>query len=259
MQTAVRYKIPLIIWGAHQGLEQVGMFSHENEIEMTRRYRKEHDLIGKEADNLLSVSDFLEEIDIWQYRYPDDNDLNMNNVRGIYLGNYIRWDPKAQHEEMIKEYNYMTTAFSRTFDTYDYVDCYNYMNLHDLLKLYKNGYSKVTDHASREIRFNRITRDEGEALVKEYELKKPDYLDIFTQWLGIEEKSLQFIIDQHRNKKFWEHDLKNDEWKFKGWSQKRKIASKSISTNFKETFMKNSNFSMNGDDSYITFGKGYPQ
>ena len=23
-------------------------------------------------------------------------------IRGIYLGNFIRWDPKAQHEKMIK-------------------------------------------------------------------------------------------------------------------------------------------------------------
>ena len=28
VQTSVRFKIPLIFWGAHQGLEQVGMFSH---------------------------------------------------------------------------------------------------------------------------------------------------------------------------------------------------------------------------------------
>jgi len=46
VQTAVRYQIPLIVWGAHQGLEQVGMFSHEHEVEMTRRYRKDHDLIN---------------------------------------------------------------------------------------------------------------------------------------------------------------------------------------------------------------------
>ena len=32
--------IPLIIWGAHQGIEQVGMFSHLDEVEMTSRYRK---------------------------------------------------------------------------------------------------------------------------------------------------------------------------------------------------------------------------
>ena len=41
---AINYKIPLIIWGAHQGLEQVGMFSHTHEVEMTRRYGHDHDL-----------------------------------------------------------------------------------------------------------------------------------------------------------------------------------------------------------------------
>ena len=59
VQTAVRYKIPLIIWGAHQGLEQVGMFSHEHEVEMTRRNRKDHDLMGYEADDLLSIFDTI--------------------------------------------------------------------------------------------------------------------------------------------------------------------------------------------------------
>ena len=36
---------------------------------MTRRYRKDHDLMGYEADDLLSVFDSLTEADIWQYRY----------------------------------------------------------------------------------------------------------------------------------------------------------------------------------------------
>ena len=54
VQTAVSHKVPLIIWGAHQGLEQVGMFSHLNEVEMTRRYRKDR-TAGYEADDLLCL------------------------------------------------------------------------------------------------------------------------------------------------------------------------------------------------------------
>ncbi|MFN5885876.1 MAG: N-acetyl sugar amidotransferase [Bacteroidota bacterium] len=53
VQVAVKFKIPLIIWGAHQGIDQVGMFSHLDEVEMTRKYRKEHDLMGYEAEDLL--------------------------------------------------------------------------------------------------------------------------------------------------------------------------------------------------------------
>ena len=170
--TAVNLKIPLIIWGAHQGIEQVGMFSHTHEVEMTRRYRKDHDLFNHEANDVISVDDDLTNRDLWQYQYPTDKILKANNVRGIYLGNYIRWDPKAQHEEMISKYGYLTSSFARTFDCYDYVDCYNYMNLHDTLKLYKHGYSKVTDHACREIRFGRLTREEGLHLIKKHELNE---------------------------------------------------------------------------------------
>jgi hypothetical protein len=61
------------------------MFSHEHEVEMTRRYRKDHDLLGHEADDLLSSFDTLQEEDIWQYRYPDDRRLHEIGVRGIYL------------------------------------------------------------------------------------------------------------------------------------------------------------------------------
>ena len=39
VQTAVRYQIPLLVWGVHQGIHQVGMFSHTDAAEMTRKYR----------------------------------------------------------------------------------------------------------------------------------------------------------------------------------------------------------------------------
>ena len=56
-------KIPLIIWGAHQGLEQVGMYSHLHNVEMTRRYRKDHDLFGVGPENLETVFNELSEED----------------------------------------------------------------------------------------------------------------------------------------------------------------------------------------------------
>lgn len=259
VQTAVRYNIPLIIWGAHQGLEQVGMFSHEHEVEMTRRYRKDHDLMGNEADDLLSIFDTLKEEDIWQYRYPADSDLNAVGVRGIYLGNYVRWDPKAQHEQMMREYDYKTAEFNRTFDCYDYSDCFNYMDLHDLLKLYKHGYSKVTDQATREIRFGRLTRDEGLALVRKHEQAPRKYGAKFCEWLGVTARSLQFMIDRHRNTRFWiEQDPGN--WTFNGWSahQNEVAHIQSQVTDLQSIFYANDKLEHKSDAKYITIGRGYP-
>lgn len=256
VQTAVRYKIPLIIWGAHQGLEQVGMFSHEHEVEMTRRYRKDHDLMGHEADDLLSIFDTLKEADIWQYRYPDDADLHQVGVRGIYLGNYVRWDPKAQHEQMIATHGYQGARFARTFDTYDHVDCFNFMDLHDHLKLVKHGYSKVTDHASREIRHGRLTRAEGLALVSRYEEAPLEQVDKFCEWLAIDPRGMQFIIDQHRNRLFWEQAAPGKQWSRirHGTDCGSDIANIADDLGFQA----NSELDYTGENHYITIGKGYP-
>lgn len=250
VQTAVRYKVPLIIWGAHQGLEQVGMFSHEHEVEMTRRYRKDHDLMGKEADDLLSIFDTLSEDDIWQYRYPNDADLASVGVRGIYLGNYVRWDPKSQHELMINLNHYKSTRFKRTFDTYDHVDCYNYMDLHDYIKLIKHGYSKVTDHATREIRHGRITRNEAVKLISKYENGSLKYNSKFCEWLGIDWRALCFVLNQHRNSLHWNEDSPGLWTLVKEYSYEQ--------SDSEMGFIANSNLPNNNISKYITIGKGWP-
>ncbi len=256
VQTAVRYGVPLIIWGAHQGLEQVGMFSHKHEVEMTRRYRKDHDLMGHEADDLLSIFDTLTEGDIWQYRYPSDQDLERVGVRGIYLGNYVRWDPKAQHEDMMRRHGYRTARFARTFDCYDHVDCFNFLDLHDQLKRYKHGFSKVTDHASREIRHGRLTRDEGLALVRHYEHVPLQYADNFCDWLGVDMRGLNFILDQHRNPRFWKQAAPGV-WVFSPIEQGE--ASHCIESAFVGGgFLANSKLADVDQKKYITVGKGWP-
>jgi len=257
VQTAVRFGIPLIIWGAHQGIEQVGMFSHEHEVEMTRRYRHDHDLMGFEANDLLSIFNTLREEDVWQYRYPDDRSLHTTGVTGIYLGNYIRWDPKAQHEEMIRRYGYRSSTCTRTFDCYDHVDCYNYIDLHDQIKLYKHGYSKVTDHACREIRHGRLTRKHAVELVRRYEHIKPRFSRLFMDWLGITESSLQFLMDQHRNPRHWK-STQPGKWIFKGAS----TLEQDSKTNLDEATYSSERFQATDDwqtdnAKYIVIGKGY--
>lgn len=258
VQTAVRFRVPLIIWGAHQGLEQVGMFSHLHEAEMTRRYRKDHDLMGYEADDLLSVFDTLTEEDVWQYRYPDDGALNAIGVRGIYLGNFVRWDPKVQHESMIAKHRYESALFGRTFDTYDHVDCFNYMGLHDQLKLFKHGYSKVTDHATREIRHGRLSREQGLALVSQHEEAIVPYVIQFCEWLGIQPTSLQFLLNQHRNPAYWT-EIASGQWRFHGWSTQQPASS--LSQPLVEggaEFTATSSLELGSTARYITIGKGWP-
>ena len=45
------------------------------------------------------------------------------------------------------------------------VHCFHSAGIHDYLKFLKVGYGKITDHACREIRLRRMTREEGIDLV----------------------------------------------------------------------------------------------
>ena len=211
VQVAVKFKIPLIIWGAHQGVDQVGMFSHLDEVEMTRKYRKEHDLMGYEAEDLIDEFDHITEHDVLPYRYPDDRELERVGVRGIYLSNYIRWDSRVQHEQMIRDYGYETAPQTRTFDTYNDVDCWNYSDVHDYIKFVKHGYGKVVDHACRDIRLRHLTREQGVELVRQFTYERPRNIQLFLDWLGITENAFHFVIDQHRNHKIWR---RNEKWEW---------------------------------------------
>ena len=203
LHTAVQHQIPLIIWGAHQGVDQVGMFSHLDEVEMTRKYRKEHDLMGLELEDFLKRYENLNSFDLETYRYPHDNEIQAIGLRGIYLNNYLRWDSKSQHETMIDIYGYETMAQQRTFDSYNDIDCFHYSGLHDYIKYIKHGYGKVTDHACREIRLQRMTREAGQKMVKRYENILPTDMEMFTTWMGMNPNKIMTSIEKHRNLKVW--------------------------------------------------------
>lgn len=204
VQVAVEMRIPLIIWGAHQGVEQVGMFSHLDGVEMTRRYRKEHDLMGWEADDLLIPYSELTEEDVWQFRYPEDSELMKYDVRGIYLSNFVRWDPITQNREMSRRFGFRGARLPGTFDPYDHVDSLVYMGFHDYLKRMKCGYGKILDHTVREIRHGRLRRAQADAIIRHFsESERVAWVDTLAKWLGANPKGLFMAANAHRDSRFW--------------------------------------------------------
>ncbi len=254
VQTSIKNQIPLIIWGANQGIEQVGMFSHKDEVEMTKRYWIDHDLSNLKIKDILNDPESeVREEDLISFFYPEFVDLIKNGTRGIYLGNYIPWNSKKQNELMIKKYDYKTFKNQRSFDNYQYFDCYNYLNLHDLLKFYKHGYSKITDQVCREIRFDRISRQMGINIIKNYEAKKIQYIDLFLKWIGLSDlDSFMDLIESFKNERFWKKiDIKKYQKKVCSDYHNRTNINSSIK------LVNNPAKSISKKKGYIYFGKGF--
>ena len=67
----------------------------------------------------------------------------------------------------------------------------------DYIRFIKRGFGRTSHLVSIDIRNNRLTRDEGIALVKEYDGKKPKSLDYMLKILEINEDEFYNIVLQH--------------------------------------------------------------
>lgn len=254
VQIAVKFKIPLIIWGMHQGIEQVGMFSYMDGIQMNRQYRRDHDLFGLEPEDLLSkksVSDKLKK-ELIKFNYPNRDYLEKIGLRGIYLNNYLNWDNRKMQEKIIKTYKYGTLNSNRALFPFEDSNNIFYSEIHDLFKFIKYGYGKVTDHLCQEIRFNRISRKEASELNDFYLRISPEKIETFCSWIKITKADFYKILEKFKNPNLFKNTTEKNINLLFG-NSKQKIPSKLKKIISKLNIV--SNIIYNEDESPISFKK----
>ena len=77
--------------------------------------------------------------------------------------------------------------------------------------LIKFGIGRTTYDASQEIRNDKITREEGVALVNKFDREFPNkYFSDFLKYIDIDEDQFHQIVDRFRSPHLWAK--KNNEW-----------------------------------------------
>lgn len=197
VQIATERRIPLIVWPYHQPTEQVGMHSYTEAAEMSRHSRSQFDLLGVEPEELTTPETLVRGEEIYDLQYPADQILTQTGLRGIYLSNFLPWDSRRYSEDMVRRFSALGASNPRTFDTYDRIDDMTYMTVHDVLKFYRHGYSRVSDNLCREIRFGRITRDDARTLEQYYQADYPEEeILVFLDWLGMDYSAFEWLAER---------------------------------------------------------------
>ncbi len=211
IQVAVRYKIPLIIWAENNFYYNVGAFNPGDMVEFSRKHRKDFGLRGLEAEGMIGHDDITRG-DISPFVYPSDEEIEGVGVRGIYLSNFILWDEKKQGEMMIDMYDFQPAKAprDRTFNLYAKLDDYHANGAHDYLKFLKFGYGRATDDAAIMIRAGRMTREEGIELVNKHDHVRPRDLDVWLNFVGMDEKEFLGHVESQRDPDIWEKNDKGD-------------------------------------------------
>lgn len=220
IQIAVKYEIPLMVWG-EIAWDISGMFDPDDYVEFNARVRHEHSLRGFEwFDMLNDPNDPLKENDLLWAKYPSDEEILRVGVKGIYIGNFFKWDP-IRHTKLVKEkygWKESSSPFQRTYRRFSNLDDRYENGVHDLLKFIKFGYGRASDHSSKDIRSGDMARDEAIDMVKKYDHIISDDLYHWLNYVDMTEDEFWKIADRFRDPRVWWID-EGLWWKDNIWGQ----------------------------------------
>lgn len=205
IQVAVKFAIPLVIWG-EIAWDISGMFEPDDFVEFSARVRHEHDLRGFEwRDMLNDPIERLSEKDLSWAKYPSDEAILKAGVRGLFIGNFFKWDPYS-HTKLIQErygWKGAENAFERTYRNISNLDDRYENGVHDLLKFIKFGYGRASDHASKDIRTGYMTREKGIEMVRQYDHVVSQDLFHWLNYVGMSEAEFWTTADCFRDARVW--------------------------------------------------------
>ncbi len=221
MWVALQQKVPLIIWG-EPSAEYTAYYSYDNDEEVDEKRFNRYINLGINAEDMhLRLGQSIDIRDMKPYTYPPLRDLRALNYRSICLGSYLQWDVEKQskiiREKLGWDGDEVENVPSKYF--YEKIECYM-QGVRDYIKFLKRGYSRPSHLGSIDIRNNRMSREDVLEMVAEHEGKRPPSLDIFLEFVGLDEAEFNDIVRSHSiaphipdlenikpGKKTWDFDL----------------------------------------------------
>ncbi len=200
MHVAIKYQVPLIMWGEPSSEYTAYYDYRDDEIESVDETRFNRFVnLGITAQDMAGMinHDFeLDPRDLKPYTYPPTRDLKQLKYRSVCLGSFIPWDVKAQSKLIMDELGWQGDQVEgMPWDIYPYekIECYM-QGVRDYIKYLKRGYSRVTQMTALDIRHQRIDKETADKLVAEFEGKRPPSLDLFLGYLDLTEDEFNQIV-----------------------------------------------------------------
>ena len=195
MQIAVKFKIPLLVWG-EPSAEYTAYYGYGDVEEADEKRFNRWINLGITAEDMAGMlGSGVTLRDLEPFKYPSFQELRALKCRSVFLGSYIPWDVKKQSQLIHEELGWEGDEVEGVPPGYAYekIEC-AFQGIRDYCKYIKRGFARVTHLTSIDIRNGRLSREEAAKLVKQYEGKRPASLDIFLKYAGITEEEFNSIL-----------------------------------------------------------------
>ena len=206
LQVAVRYRIPLIMYGENGEVEYGGDMKNANRPDRDMGDHIKHYFSGLPPE--FWTEHGVSEADLKPFMAPSYEKVMENDTRIHFMGYYKHWDPQenfyycAEHTGFSPNTERSEGTYSKYASLDDCLDGFHYY-----LGFIKFGIGRTTSDTAHAIRDGKITREEGIALVKRYdgEFPRRHYAD-FLEYCAMNDDEFQEIVDKWRPPHVWERD-----------------------------------------------------
>ena len=199
MHVAIKYNIPLLIWG-EPSAEYTSYYHYDESEEVDEVRFNRFVNLGITADDMLGMLNDpdIAARDLAPFRYPEEKELRRIKCRSICLGSYMPWDTKKQSEIIAKELGWQGDSVEGIPGEYYYekIEC-GMQGVRDYLKFLKRGFGRTAHLVSLDLRNGRITKERAQELIGKYDGKRPASLDVFLEYIGIDEEEFLNIVAKH--------------------------------------------------------------
>lgn len=186
-QLAIRYNIPLILWGENPGLQlgDLGTLGKTGYDGNNLRYM--NTLSGAALDWMLETGIDLKQL--IPYQYPTPEEFDEHGLQVVYLGWFLG-DWSLTNNGMYSTANGLEIRTDPVENTGDLRGVTSldedWVTFNQMIKYYKFGFGRVTDYCNEEIRHGNMTRTRGIELVEKYDDAGSDeYISSFCDYIGI--------------------------------------------------------------------------
>jgi N-acetyl sugar amidotransferase len=210
LKIAVRFNIPLVVWGENSAFEYGGSIEEQKGFKLDSQWLNKFGVThGTTARDW--ISDELTKKELTPYFRPTDKELAKSGVLAVFMGYYFPWDVETSLK-VAQENGFKLRKEGPKVGYYNYadIDC-DFISIHHWMKWYKFGFTRTMDNLSLEIRNGRTTRDEAlEILEKQGEECPDEDIEKFCKFVGTSKTQFFDICERFRNNEIWTEQ--NGKW-----------------------------------------------
>ncbi len=199
LRLAIKFETPLIIYG-ESGAEYRAHTSFDEIQKANADFFRKMVNLGMDVDAMYeNLKGEIPKRDLLTFTVPAQQEIDKAGLNAIWLGDYIKWDTRANVETIKKELGWKGAPVEGIPPEYDYekIEC-KWQGIRDYCKYVKRGHGRTNHLCCIDIRAGRMDRETALKLCEQFDGKRPASLDLFLPMLDMTEDEFIDILQKNR-------------------------------------------------------------